>query len=71
MNAQGAMMGRGRHLRLIMHQGGVRANAIAFGGAERQWPQLNTLYDVACTPRVSNYGAAHLEIVVEDWRQAN
>jgi single-stranded-DNA-specific exonuclease len=71
MSAQNTVTGRGRHLRLLMHQGGVKASAIAFGGAERQWPQRNTLYDVACTPRVSNYGAAHLEIVVEDWRQAS
>lgn len=63
-------VGQGKHLRLTLRHGGSKARAIAFSASHRPWPLRELLYDVACTPRISNYNGRHLELVVEDWRLA-
>ncbi len=57
------------HLKMELGQGKAKASAIAFRQAERL-PKLGQRLDLVFTPRLSNFGGRHLELVVEDMRPA-
>lgn len=59
-----------RHLKLLLEQDGRRLEGISFfhSGLE---PAVGELVDLAFTPRLSNFGGRHLEMVLEDIRPAS
>ena len=60
------MVGNG-HLRMVLAQNGRQAQAIGFNWAGMT-PSLGEKVDMAFTPRVSNFGHPHIQMVMEDMR---
>jgi single-stranded-DNA-specific exonuclease len=55
------------HLKMEISQQGRTIRCFGFNLAERRPPD-NTNLDVVFSPRISNYGQRHLELMLEDFR---